>query len=133
MKTLPLSEVKAKLSKLVGDVETLEDRVLITRNGRGAAVLISESELSSLEATLDVMSDPDLMAQIESGIEDFKKGRYREYASVDELFAELEGTRGDRPSPRAPRRSRGTAKAPSGAASKGARRAGRARGRPVRR
>jgi antitoxin YefM len=62
--TLPLSSVKAHLSELVDRVEEQQDRVVVTRNGKPAAVLISQNDLDSLEETLSIMSDPTLMAQI---------------------------------------------------------------------
>jgi antitoxin YefM len=62
--TLPLSSVKTHLSELIDRVEGQHDRVVITRNGKPAAVLVSHDDLESLEETLAVMSDPGLMAQI---------------------------------------------------------------------
>lgn len=41
MKTLPLSEVKMKLSQLIDEISSQDEQVTITRNGRPAAVLIS--------------------------------------------------------------------------------------------
>jgi antitoxin YefM len=62
--TFSLSSVKAHLSELVDRVEDQHDRVLVTRNGKPAAVLVSYDDLESLEETLAIMSDPALMAQI---------------------------------------------------------------------
>jgi antitoxin YefM len=62
--TLPLSSVKAHLSEIVDRVEGQHDRVVVTRNGTPAAVLVSPEDLESLEETLAIMSDPALMAQI---------------------------------------------------------------------
>jgi antitoxin YefM len=62
--TLPLSSVKARLSELVDRVEAQHDRVMLTRNGKPAAVLISHEDLDSLEETLALLSDPAAMAQI---------------------------------------------------------------------
>ncbi len=62
--TLPLSSVKAHLSELVDRVEDQHDRVVLTRNGKPAAVLISHDDLESLEETLSILSDPTLMTQI---------------------------------------------------------------------
>jgi len=42
MKIVPLSEVKAKLSQLVDEVATRDEQIVITRNGRAAAVLLSQ-------------------------------------------------------------------------------------------
>jgi antitoxin YefM len=65
--TLPLSSVKAHLSELVDRVEDQHDRVVVTRNGKPAAVLVSHDDLESLEETLAILSDPALMAQIREG------------------------------------------------------------------
>jgi antitoxin YefM len=44
METLSLSEVKMKLSKLVDRVNTADEEIVITKNGRPAAVLVSPDE-----------------------------------------------------------------------------------------
>jgi antitoxin YefM len=62
--TLPLSSVKTHLSEIVDRVEGEHDRVVVTRNGRPAAVLISHEDLEGLEETLAIMSDPVLVAQV---------------------------------------------------------------------
>ncbi len=67
METLPLSQVKAHLSEIADRVEGQHDRVVVTRNGRPAAVLVSPEDLDSLEETLAVLSDPDLMQKIREG------------------------------------------------------------------
>jgi antitoxin YefM len=61
--TLPLSSVKAHLSEPVDRVEGEHERVVVTRNGRPAAVLISHEDLEGLE-TLAALSDPEFMLQI---------------------------------------------------------------------
>ncbi len=62
--TLPLANVKAKFSEMVDRVEHTHDRIIVTRNGRPAAVLISPEELESLEDTLELLSDPEAMRQL---------------------------------------------------------------------
>lgn len=61
---LPLAEVKNRLSEVVEQVESQHARVTITKHGRPAAVVISAEDLESLEETLRVLSDPDLLAQV---------------------------------------------------------------------
>jgi prevent-host-death family protein len=56
--TLPLAQVKSKFSEMVDRVEHTHDRIVVTRNGRPAAVMISPDELASLEDTLELLSDP---------------------------------------------------------------------------
>ncbi len=41
-------------------------------------VTISSDEYESMKSTLEVMSDPELLQQIEESLEDFKAGRYKE-------------------------------------------------------
>ena len=61
---LPLAEVKNRLSEVVEQVESQHARVTITKHGRPAAVVISAADLESLEETLRVLSDPDLLVQV---------------------------------------------------------------------
>jgi len=65
--TLSLSTVKARLSELVDRVEKEDDRIIVTRNGRPAAVLVSADDLESLEETLAILSDRELMRRIREG------------------------------------------------------------------
>ena len=62
--TLPLAQVKSKFSEMVDRVEHTHDRIVVTRNGRPAAVMISPDELASLEDTLELLSDPDAMREL---------------------------------------------------------------------
>jgi prevent-host-death family protein len=62
--TLPLAHIKAHLSEIVDRVEHQHDRVVLTRNGRAAAVLVSPEDLEALEDTLDLLSDPAAMREI---------------------------------------------------------------------
>ncbi len=61
---LPLAEVKNRLSEVVEQVETQHARVTITKHGRPAAVVISADDLDSLEETLRVLSDLELLARV---------------------------------------------------------------------
>jgi|GEM_PF-709189 len=47
MKTMPLSEVKTKLSELVDAVERRDEVVSITRNGKPVAMIVSKEEYES--------------------------------------------------------------------------------------
>lgn len=62
--TTSLANVKAHLSAIVGSVHDTHERVVITGNGEPAAVLVSPDDLASLEETLDILSDKNLMAQV---------------------------------------------------------------------
>jgi prevent-host-death family protein len=88
MKTLPLSEVKNKFSRIVDAVADRDERVLVTRNGKPAALMLNPGEFERLLATLDILSDPDMMAQIRRSERNFKVGRFKRYGDreLDELL-----------------------------------------------
>ena len=73
--TLPLAEIKARLSEIVDRVEGEHERITLTRNGRPAAVLISPDDLEALEDTLDLLSDPSAAAEIERARKDLAAGK----------------------------------------------------------
>ena len=73
MKTLSLSEAKMKLSELIERVHSTDEEVVITKNGRPAAVLISPDEFESWKETIEIKSDPDLMKEIKTGLAALKK------------------------------------------------------------
>ncbi len=64
MTTEPLRTVRDHLSEIVDRVEREHDRVVITKNGREVAVLLSSADLAELEETLSVLSDTEAMADI---------------------------------------------------------------------
>ena len=86
MKTVSLSEAKARLSSLLDSVEGHDEEVLITRNGRAAAVLVSPTDLESWKETATVRTDADLVAEIRRGLSALKRGKAKLY-TLDELFA----------------------------------------------
>lgn len=86
--TLPLSQIKAHLSEIVDRVERDHERVVLTRNGRPAAVIMSPTDLAALEDTLDLLSDPDARAEIISAREDMRVGRV---VKADELRSKYLG------------------------------------------
>jgi len=73
MKILSLSEAKIKLSQLVEQVNTMDEEIVITKNGRPSAVLISPDEYEGWKETIKIKSDPDLMKEIKQGLLALKK------------------------------------------------------------
>jgi prevent-host-death family protein len=73
--TLPLAEIKARLSEIVDRVEREHERVVLTRNGRPAAVIMSPADLEALEDTLELLSDPRALEEIRAARDDIARGR----------------------------------------------------------
>jgi len=65
---MPLKDVKSHLSEVVDRVEREHERVVITKHGRPAAVVVSLDDLESLEQTLDILSRPALIKQIRESL-----------------------------------------------------------------
>ncbi len=84
MKTLPLSEVKMKLSQLIEEVRSRDEQILITRNGKPAAVLISPDEAESWQETVAIRADTELMEEIRGGLRGL--ARTKRLYSLEELI-----------------------------------------------
>ncbi|WP_345201583.1 type II toxin-antitoxin system Phd/YefM family antitoxin [Fodinibacter luteus] len=60
----PLDEVRNHLSEVMDRVEFRRERVTVTRDGRPDAVILSHEDLSELEETISVLSDPQALPDI---------------------------------------------------------------------
>ena len=87
METLSLSESKIKLSRLVDKVNTTDEEIVITKNGRPAAVLVSPDEFEGWSETLLIRSDPGFLREIKKGVRDLKQNKADLY-TLEELFEE---------------------------------------------
>lgn len=85
---LPLADVKKRLSEVIDTLEREHGRVVVTKHGRPAAVMINVDDLESLEETLEILSNPALMAAIRAGEDDAAEGR-TERVSRDEMLARV--------------------------------------------
>jgi antitoxin YefM len=70
-----LAEVKNRLSEVVDQIERLHSRVVITKHGRPAAVILSIEDLESLEETLEILRDPTLIEAIGEAETEIARGR----------------------------------------------------------
>ena len=70
----PLRSVRDHLSEVVDRVEHHHERIIITRNGHDAAVVISPDDLAQLEETLSVLSDPEALSDIREADAAYARG-----------------------------------------------------------
>lgn len=64
MTTDSLRNVRDRFSEFVDRVHREHERIVVTRNGRPAAVLISPDDLDSLEETLELLGDQDAVKEL---------------------------------------------------------------------
>jgi prevent-host-death family protein len=85
-KVVPVREFRTRLSELLGDVADRRDHVLVTRNGKPAAVLVPIDEYEALEETAEILSDSATLSAIEAGLTDLARG---DSVTLEELRKEL--------------------------------------------
>ncbi|MFY9890630.1 MAG: type II toxin-antitoxin system Phd/YefM family antitoxin [Streptosporangiaceae bacterium] len=82
---MPLADVKNRLSEVVDRLEREHGRVVITKHGHPAAVVMSVEDLESLEETLDILDSADLLAEIRASLAEAGAGS-AEVLSKDEAL-----------------------------------------------
>ncbi|HEV8556129.1 MAG TPA: type II toxin-antitoxin system Phd/YefM family antitoxin [Actinophytocola sp.] len=82
---LPLADVKNRLSEVVERLEREHGRVVITKHGRPAAVVLSVEDLEGLEETLEILSDPRLMRRIRKATAELEAGEAEDLTKEDAL------------------------------------------------
>lgn len=83
---VPFTEARARLSELLDAVESDHEHVVVTRNGRPVAVMLSADEWEAVEETLDALADPELLGDLAASERDVAAGRL---SSLDEVRREL--------------------------------------------
>ena len=60
MRTIPVTEAKARLNELIEDAEATHEQVTITRHGHPAVVLVAVDDFEALKETVFWLSQPGL-------------------------------------------------------------------------
>jgi prevent-host-death family protein len=81
-KVLPFTEARTHLTEILDEIEHVHEHVVITRNGRPAAVVMSQAEYDSLIETLEILGDAQLMADLAASDEDVAAGRLIPWGEV---------------------------------------------------
>jgi antitoxin YefM len=82
MATLPIADARSHLSKLIDEAMTTHERFEITRNGHRAAVLLSADDYDTLQETITVLSDTELLTAHREGEAAIDAG---DYLDADQL------------------------------------------------
>lgn len=70
-----LADVKNRLSEIVERLEREHGRVVITKHGHPAAILISVDDLESLEETLEILSNAELLNEVRQARRETAEGK----------------------------------------------------------
>ena len=82
---MPLADVKNHLSEVVDRLQREHGRVIITRHGHPAAVVMSVEDLESLEETLDIMDSAALLSDIRESLAELEAGEPAALTKADAL------------------------------------------------
>lgn len=80
---IPITQAKAKLLDMVRQLGDTNDTIAITKNGVPEAVMLSMKKFEGLLETIDILSDPEMMRQLQGSAEDAKGGKLIDF---DEAF-----------------------------------------------
>jgi len=75
---VPISEARGKLPELIKKIAHFGKHLIITRNGRAEAVMLSPEELE----TLEIMADKNALESIRRAKKDIKEGRFYSFEDV---------------------------------------------------
>lgn len=67
-RTVALAQARQDLSGIVDEVATTHERIILTRHGEPAAVVISVHDLEALEETLEILADHELVQDITTSL-----------------------------------------------------------------
>ena len=85
-RTVPFTQARIELSRILDDLTSRHEHVVITRAGRPAAVMLSIAEYEALEETAEILSDSATLSAIEAGLADLARG---DSVTLDDLRQEL--------------------------------------------
>lgn len=83
-KTLPVTEVREKLTNLVDEVNNKFEQIVITKNGRPRALLMAVDEFDFWQETIEILSDKKLMRDIKQAEKEYHEGKTIPWEKVKE-------------------------------------------------
>lgn len=75
MRTLPVTEAKAKLNELVEEAELTHEQITITRHGHPSVVMLAVEDFEALQETVFWLSQPGIRESLEESTADVAAGR----------------------------------------------------------
>jgi prevent-host-death family protein len=82
MKAVTATHAKNSFLEILRGAEEHGEEVLVTRNGRPCAVVVSAEEWEALLETIEILSDPDMMRKVNRALRERKVGRFLSHEEV---------------------------------------------------
>ena len=87
--TMSLKELRPALPKVIARIDGKLDRYIVTKRGKPMIVMLGIEDYESLMETLDILADPEAMADLRKGEEDIRKGRTHSWAEIKASLGRL--------------------------------------------
>lgn len=82
MKAVTATRAKNSFLEILRDAEERGEEVLVTRNGRPCAVVVSAEEWETVLETIEILSDPEMMRKIDRAFRERAVGRFLTHEEV---------------------------------------------------
>ena len=79
---LPITEARAKLTQIANDLVDSQGTVTVTNRGKPMMTLIGYEMYESIMESLEIMSDPELMARLRQSL---REARHGDVIGLDEV------------------------------------------------
>jgi len=74
--TISISEARKRIFEIAEEVQKPDKYYTLTEKGRAKAVLMSADQFNSIMQTIDILSDPNILENIKTAENEYKKGEY---------------------------------------------------------
>ena len=87
--TISLKELRPELPRVIARSDKKLDRYIVTKRGKPMVVMLSIEDYESLMDTLDLLADPQAMADLRKGEDDIRKGRTHSWTEIKASLGHL--------------------------------------------
>lgn len=84
MKYFSMAEARANFAKLIDSAEQTHERVVITRNGEPAAIILGIHDYEGMEDLIEIYSNPELQKSIQEAL-DYNDAHPKESVTAEEM------------------------------------------------
>jgi prevent-host-death family protein len=84
MKIVSMAEARANFAKFIDSAEQTHERVVITRNGEPAAILLGIDDYEGMNDLIDIYSNPETQKRIQEALE-YNEAHPEESVTAEEM------------------------------------------------